>query len=203
MKLRIIDLVLAVAVIRAVALICAIAIILVSGREAPQQAASQESGADLEQSRSPEDPETVTVQEPVVPEPGTAVRADVQSNTEAKAQTESAQPERDPRYNDPVYKEQLGRNALAYIGRNPEAEAVWIQVINDPTLSANARRNLIEDLNEDGLSNPRNPTADDLPVILYRIQLIEQLAPSAMDQVNSEAFQEAYRDLVNLAARLM
>jgi len=66
---------------------------------------------------------------------------------------------------------------------------------------ANARKNLIEDLNEDGL-NYRNLTSDDLPVILYRIQLIEQLAPNAMDQTNMDAFKEAYKDLVNMVDRL-
>jgi hypothetical protein len=91
---------------------------------------------------------------------------------------------------------------LALIGRDPEADEVWIQVINDPSVSANARSNLIEDLNEDGLSNPRNPTSDDLPVIEYRIQLVEDLAPDAMDKANSDAFQEAHKDLVNMANRL-
>ena len=43
---------------------------------------------------------------------------------------------------------------------------------------------------------------DDLPLILYRIQLIEDLAPDAMDEVNSAAFQEAYKDLVNMSVRL-
>ena len=73
--------------------------------------------------------------------------------------------------------------------------------INDPSLSANARQNLIEDLNEDGLSDPRNPTLDDLPVIKYRIELIEYLAPYAMDKVNADAFDEAHKDLVNMANR--
>jgi hypothetical protein len=43
---------------------------------------------------------------------------------------------------------------------------------------------------------------DDLPVIKYRIQLIEELEPYAMDQVNADAFQEAHKDLVNMANRL-
>ena len=66
-------------------------------------------------------------------------------------------------------------------------------VINDLSLSANAHQNLIEDLNEDGLSHPQNPTLDDLPVIKYRIQLIEELASSAMDKVNADAFDEAHK----------
>jgi len=87
------------------------------------------------------------------------------------------------------------------IGHNPEADEVWIQTINDPSLSANARKNLIEDLNEDGLSY-RNLTRDDLPVIKYRIELVEGLRPYAMDKANADAFDEAHKDLVNMANRL-
>jgi hypothetical protein len=35
---------------------------------------------------------------------------------------------------------------------------------------------------------------------LNRLQLIEELAPNAMDQVNADAFAEAYKDLVNMLA---
>jgi hypothetical protein len=91
------------------------------------------------------------------------------------------------------------REALALVGVDPTAEAYWHAAINDPTLPANERQNLIEDLNEDGISDPKHPSPQDLPVILHRIQLIEVAGPYAMDQVNADAFQEAYKDLVNLA----
>lgn len=91
------------------------------------------------------------------------------------------------------------RAALSFVGADPAAEQYWMVAINNPDLPANERKDLIEDLNEDGLSDPKHPDAQDLPLILNRIQLIEQLAPAAMDQVNAEAFQEAYKDLVNLA----
>ena len=65
------------------------------------------------------------------------------------------------------------------------------------------RQDLIEDLNEDGLSDPHNPTADDLPLILSRIQIIEEVVWDAMDEVNADAFLEAYKDLVNLAFQAM
>ena len=80
------------------------------------------------------------------------------------------------------------------------AEAYWLDAINDPALSAQERQDLIEDLNEDGISDPKHPTLADLPLILNRLDLIEVLAPDAMDQVNADAFLEAYKDLVNLAA---
>jgi hypothetical protein len=92
------------------------------------------------------------------------------------------------------------RAALSFVGADAGAETYWMAAINDASLPANERKDLIEDLNEDGLSDPKHPGAEDLPLILNRISLIEQLAPSAMDQVNADAFAEAYKDLVNLAA---
>lgn len=93
----------------------------------------------------------------------------------------------------------MAREALAWVGLSEEAEAYWQEAINDPSLSAQERQDLIEDLNEDGISDPKHPTVADLPVILNRLELIELLAPGAMDQVNADAFVEAYKDLVNLA----
>ncbi len=141
--------------------------------------------------------------EPLAPEPvSPPTSMPDTSDTADQAEMAAGPFEEDPGFDDPVVKEKRARAALALIGRDPEADEVWIQAINDPSLSANARKNLIEDLNEDGLSNPRNPTSDDLPVIEYRIQLIEELAPDAMDKANADAFQEAHKDLVNMADRL-
>jgi hypothetical protein len=133
--------------------------------------------------------------------PPTSPQTEGQSDTADQAGPAEAPTEQDSRFDDPVVKEQRGRAALALIGHNPEADEVWIQTINDPSLSANARKNLIEDLNEDGLSY-RNLTRDDLPVIKYRIELIEGLRPYAMDKANADAFDEAHKDLVNMANRL-
>ena len=69
-------------------------------------------------------------------------------------------------------------------------------------LSENHRRNLIEDLNQDGFPDTRNLTARDLPLIQSRIVLIEQLAPNAADPVNAAAFKEAYKDLLNMRDRV-
>ncbi len=149
--------------------------------------------------------EEVSVEpEPPAPEPTsppTSPDADSQSNPATQAEMAAAPFYEDPRFDDPAVKEQRGRAALAMIGHDPAADEVWIQIINDPSVSANARKNLIEDLNEDGLSY-RNLTMDDLPAIQYRIELIEDLAPYAMDRVNADAFQEAHKDLVNMANRL-
>jgi hypothetical protein len=139
--------------------------------------------------------------EPVSPPPTKMVDAGGQNNIVAQAEPEAAPFEQDSFNDDPQVKEQRGRVALAMIGHDLDAEDVWIQTINDPSVSANARSNLIEDLNEDGLSY-RNLTLDDLPVIEYRLELIEDLLPYAMDEVNEDAFKEARKDLENMVDRL-
>ena len=94
------------------------------------------------------------------------------------------------------------RDALSRVGFDPAAEAVWLKAINDPDLPPEERKDLIEDLNEDGFPDPGNLTEGDLPLILSRIELIEQLWPAAMDEVNEAAFREAYKDLWNMYLRL-
>jgi hypothetical protein len=101
----------------------------------------------------------------------------------------------------PVDDRPVARQALSFVGTDPDAEAIWMQSINDPNTSAHDRQDLIEDLNEDGFPDPNHPTADDLPLIESRIALIESLAPSSMDDVNAAAFAEAYKDLLNMHAR--
>jgi len=87
-------------------------------------------------------------------------------------------------------KDPVARLALAWVGADEDAEAYWYSAINDPNLPPNERQDLIEDLNEDGLSDPKRPTAEDLPLIISRLVIIEEVAPDAMDSVNADAFQE-------------
>jgi hypothetical protein len=100
------------------------------------------------------------------------------------------------------HQDRGARIALEFVGVDPVAEEYWLKAINDPNLSADERKDLIEDLNEDGISNPSKPTAKDLPLIVSRIELIEKLAPSAIDKANADAFKEAHKDLVNMYQRL-
>ena len=93
----------------------------------------------------------------------------------------------------------FARLALPLVGADPEAEAYWFDAINDPTLSADERQDLIEDLNEEGFADPEHPTIDDLPLIVNRLDIIEELALHAMDETNSEAFAEAHQDLTRMA----
>jgi hypothetical protein len=112
------------------------------------------------------------------------------------------QPNQPKEPKEPLTADQLlARSALSLVGADPDAEAVWVSAINDPTRSEHERKDLIEDLNEEGFDDPRNVTADDLPLIVNRLAVIEQLAPSAMDDINDAAFAEAYKDLVNMYRR--
>ncbi|HEY5914381.1 MAG TPA: hypothetical protein VJA21_27645 [Verrucomicrobiae bacterium] len=103
---------------------------------------------------------------------------------------------------DPPLQDKLARDALFYVGADPFAELYWMEAINDPSLSGHERSDLIEDLNEDGLSDWDNPGPQDLPLIISRLELIQELAPFAMDQVNADAFQEAHKDLWEMFDRL-
>ena len=96
----------------------------------------------------------------------------------------------------------MAREALDFVGGDTDADALWEDAINNPKLSKNERKNLIEDLNENGLSNPAHPQTSDLPLIIKRLQLIEQLRPDAMDTTNANAFDEAHKDLSKMYRKL-
>ena len=63
------------------------------------------------------------------------------------------------------------------------------------------RRQLIEDLNQDGFLNQRNLTAKDVPLIESRLRFIQINAPNAIDAVNAAAFAEANKDLLQMLKR--
>jgi len=109
----------------------------------------------------------------------------------------------DPRLADPAKREPLARVALNFVGADPRANEFYVKAINDLSLSQSDRKNLIEDLNQDGFPNKKGLTANDLPLIQNRIALIEQLAPGATDPVNLAAFKEAHKDLVNMRERIL
>ena len=90
----------------------------------------------------------------------------------------------------------MARDALALVGVDPEAEQYWFDAIQDPTLPTSERQDLIDDLNEEGLPDPKHPTMDDLPLILRRLEILEELAPWVGEELD---WKESYGDLVNLA----
>jgi hypothetical protein len=73
-----------------------------------------------------------------------------------------------------VIRDPLAREALALVGTYPEAEAYWFAALGNPNLPQNERQDLVDDLNEEGLPDPKHPTADDLPVLLARIEMLEE-----------------------------
>ena len=66
-------------------------------------------------------------------------------------------------------------------------------------MPADERDDLIEDLNEDGLSDPKNPGPQDRNLISSRLIIIEEVMPYA-DSVMLPHLEEAYKDLKNLLA---
>ena len=91
------------------------------------------------------------------------------------------------------------RAALSLVGIDPEAEAYWIGAIFDSSLPEQEREDLMEDLNEEGLSDPKHPGPQDVPLILNRLVLLDDIGIHA-DEFMLTHLAEAYKDLVNLAA---
>ncbi len=107
-----------------------------------------------------------------------------------------------PKRAKPPAQNPAARAALNLVGADPTAELVWMEAINNPALPKQERQDLIEDLNEDGLSNPKKPASSDLPLIKARLEIIDRLMPEAMDKTNADALAEARKDLVNMQAKL-
>ncbi len=108
-------------------------------------------------------------------------------------------------WNDPrvpiTEKEPLGRVALTYLGATPQAEPLYKAAINDLSLPKDDRRQLIEDLNQDGFMDRKNLTAKDVPLIAKRLEFIQQNAPLTTDPVNLKAYAEANKDLLKMLER--
>lgn len=117
----------------------------------------------------------------------------------ATSQTASNSAANSPRAKKRELQDPLARDALSLVGADPAAEAYWLDAIYDSSLPDKEREDLMEDLNEDGLSDPKRPGPQDLPLILNRLAIIEELAPNA-DEFMLRHLGEAYKDLVNLAA---
>ena len=149
----------------------------------------------------PRAPEPIPSPAPPETEPNTPANATRPKNRKArKLDPSAANPALPPKRGKQIL-DPFARAALTLVGVDSSATEYWASAINNPNLSANERMNLIEDLNEDGLSDPKNPSEQDRQVILNRLQLIEQLAPRTMDDVNAAAFVEAYKDLVKMLNR--
>jgi hypothetical protein len=94
----------------------------------------------------------------------------------------------------------MARDALAYVGVDAAAEEYWLEAIFDPDLpNGEEREDLMEDMNEVGFEQPNHPGPDDIPLILSRLAIIEEVAASGeMDDFMIEHLGEAHKDLVNM-----
>lgn len=149
---------------------------------------------------APAQPKTPPPEKPVVQTipPKITGQAEPQAAPKTPVQTQTTGGDQPLVINGYEVQDPLARAALNSVGKDPAANAYWVSAINDPSLPSEERKDLIEDLNEDGLSDPHNPGPQDMPLIAARIRLIESLAPSAMDQVDAKAFAEAEKDLTGM-----
>ncbi len=97
-------------------------------------------------------------------------------------------------------KEALGRIALAFAGADAQANELYHTAISDPAISVDDRKNLLEDLNEVGYENLKNPTEKDLKLMADRLELIKKYREGSDPKV-AESFDEAEKDLRNMLAK--
>ena len=115
---------------------------------------------------------------------------------------------KDGRITEPESREPLARVALTYVGASDGAAdpavQLWHTAINDPALKPAQRRELVLDLDQDGLQNDKTPTAVDLPVVARRLALTTAYLQQDYvrnDPLLNKAFLEANKDLQKLLER--
>ncbi len=104
----------------------------------------------------------------------------------------------DPRVQTPEGKESLARVALAYVGTSGPALQLFHKAVLDQSLLPDQKRNLIEDLNEDGLVNRKALTPADLEVVANRYAITQEYLRQdyvSQNQALNAAFLEADKDL--------
>jgi hypothetical protein len=110
----------------------------------------------------------------------------------------------DPRLVEPGSKEPLARVALTYVGADPQAIALFHTALLDPSLLPDQKRNLVEDLNQDGISNRKAPTPEDLQIMTKRYELTQAYLQQEYvqnDATLNAAFREADKDLRKMLER--
>ena len=116
----------------------------------------------------------------------------------------AAQFYKDGRVTEPDSREPLARVALTYVGASDSAVQLWHTAINDPTLKPGQRRELVLDLDQDGLQNDKTPTPADLPIVANRLSITQAYLQQDFvqnDPVLHKAFLEANKDLQKLLER--
>ncbi len=103
---------------------------------------------------------------------------------------------------EPSVPVRLAFRALWYLGTDPAAEVTWSRAINDANHPEGVRSDLIVDMIDEGYTDNDRPGLADLALIRRRLEILERYAPHAMDEINAQAFEEAYRTLLALYLRL-
>ena len=176
--------------------------VVLSNRPTPQPLVTVESKPE-----KPAEPVAPPAQAPAAPvvveqpaaEVATApgVRPASKPKRAAPAQAQNNQPANPGK--EPLH-DPAARDALALVGVDPNAEQYWVEAIFDTSLPDHEREDLMEDLNETGFADPKNLTADDLPLIVSRMAIIQQIAPFT-DPFMADHLGEAYKDLSNMYNR--
>ena len=104
---------------------------------------------------------------------------------------------KDPRV-DPSIKEPLARVALFYTGQNQQATEMFNTIINDNGLPVDLRREMAEDLNQDGFVNEKHPTPEDIKLVGSRLKLIDKYLGTVADPKIHAGFMEAQKDLLDM-----
>jgi len=125
---------------------------------------------------------------------GESAKSQGETSVKKQEATTPAKPAKKPKQ----LQDPLARAAMSLVGADPDAEAYWLEAIYDSSLPDEEREDLIEDLNEEGLSDHKRPGPEDFPLIMNRLAIIEQIVPHA-DEFMLPHLREAYKDLLNLA----
>jgi hypothetical protein len=173
--------------------------ILLSRQSATRVATVQSSPEHLPSSR-PVQPAAPHEQIPG-PEVGPVKETPVQLPHQSQKPLPMPTPGQQPKPSKEPPRDPAARDALALVGVDPEAENYWLDAIFDGSLPDKERDDLMEDLNEVGFSDANNPTADDLPLIVNRLQIIDQVLPYA-DPFMTGHLLEARKDLANMYAQV-
>jgi len=112
-----------------------------------------------------------------------------------------AQLYQDARITDGKEKEPLARLALNFAGADDQADALYKMAIKDTNLTDKSRRELIEDLNQDGFDNLKNLSQRDLQLVQNRLALINQSRNETDPKIITDAFNEAEKDLKEMLAK--
>lgn len=177
------------------AVIAGIAAAIVLSRQSPQQFTTVQTPpehhvapvAEVMPGAVEELPPAAPVKEPPVKSSAPKPKLAPQIQAQSPATPPAKEPLHDPD----------ARDALALVGFDPAAEQYWLDAIYDSSLPDKEREDLMEDLNEQGFADPKNLTADDLPLIVNRLEIIDAILPNTDDFMRAHLL-EAQKDLINM-----